>query len=151
MQVVRQAPKVAVFGIPVVGLGFGIGAGIYRLCKRQWAQASGEFLSGAASCLLFIPGLGVAVAISMSVLIDLSVASVDVYDALSKADRESVRFACQVLGIEFSPDLRKERVDEAFLRCTNALNPGTSGQNSGVTRDPNAAKSRIYGYFHWTL
>ena len=146
LQVARQAPKAVVFGIPGVGLVVGISMGIYRLCRRQWFQGTGEFLSGAASCLSFIPGLGSAAAIGLSVLIDAAVTAGDIYDAVAEDDQESVRFACQMLGIEFTKELKKADVDAAFQKCKEALDSGTSEQSSDLLKDLEAAKKRIYKY-----
>jgi hypothetical protein len=79
----KAVVKSVVKKIPFVSVVAGVGFGIERCFKGEWAQAGGEVLSGVLGCF---PGLGTAA----SVAVDAGLAASDIYKE-NKVKKEDVK------------------------------------------------------------
>lgn len=79
----KAVVKSVVKKIPLVSVVAGVGFGVERCFKGEWAQAGGEVLSGVLGCF---PGLGTAA----SVAVDAGLAASDIYKE-NKSKKEDVK------------------------------------------------------------
>ena len=163
--IIKTVPRVAIYGIPIIGMLFGLAAGIYRFCKGQWVRGSGEILSGAVSCLSLVPAVGPGLAIGAVILIDAAIAAGDVYEVVAPmsghpavvADKRSLY---RVLDLDPDTNPTKEQVDRAYQQqmqfgghpdVHEASAPGSvyAQKSTAYAQLVNRTKARIYALNHW--
>ena len=162
-QLVKQAPKIAMFGIPLVGVLFGLVAGIYRFSQGEWVLGAGEVLSGAVSCLSLVPGVGTGMAMGAVVLIDAAITACDAFELIpSRGDRPAIYAnvggSYQVLGLDPNQNPTRGQVDEAHRTQMNLFHmdhtEGEIGANfrgrpDEYVRVIDEARNLIYRHNHW--
>ena len=162
-QLVKQASRVAMFGIPFIGVLFGLGAGIYRFSHGEWILGAGEVLSGAASCLSLVPGVGTGLAMGAVILIDAAITACDTFELLSSnGDRRAIYAnigaSYRVLGLDPNQNPTKEQVDTAYRTQIRLIHPDHAERELGATLCGSfveymcaisEAKKLVYQHNHW--